>query len=145
MQITGLEEDVLSKPYRPIPSGRITVSSARILHYFVICVSALLSIYYDTVLISIAFFAMNYLYNECTLARYWPLKSFFAGYGYACLMAGAACCLRTSPYLKSAESLNILHARERPVRARLPSNCLPLSHDMHDRSYLQTISLKISC
>ncbi|KAL1727806.1 UbiA prenyltransferase family [Schizophyllum commune] len=96
-QITGLEEDVLSKPYRPIPSGRITVSSARILHYFVICVSALLSIYYGTVLISTAFFAMNYLYNECALARYWPLKSFFSGYGYACLMAGAAYCLRNDP------------------------------------------------
>ncbi|KAJ7765662.1 UbiA prenyltransferase family-domain-containing protein [Mycena metata] len=87
-QIVGLEEDRLSKPNRPIVSGRISPSAAQILYLFVGTLAVLHSVYYDLVLCSAIYMVAIYCYNEGDMARNWFLKSFLGSLGYACYCWG---------------------------------------------------------
>ncbi|KAJ7068599.1 UbiA prenyltransferase family [Mycena amicta] len=82
-QITGLEEDRLSKPYRPIAAGRLAVSSAQRLYILVGVCAVAWSAYHGLVLCSAIYMLAIVCYNEFALSRHWFLKSFLGAIGYA--------------------------------------------------------------
>ncbi|KAF7355634.1 Integral membrane protein [Mycena sanguinolenta] len=87
-QITGLEEDRLSKPNRPIVSGRLSVVAAQRLYLFVAVLSLTWSVFHGVLLCSFVYMLAIYCYNECGMARNWFLKSFLGSIGYVCYCWG---------------------------------------------------------
>ncbi|KAJ6458664.1 UbiA prenyltransferase family [Mycena vitilis] len=87
-QIVGLEEDRLSKPNRPIVSGRISSDAAQMLYLFVGTVAVLYSAYYRLLLCNAVYMIAIYCYNELGMSRNWFLKSFLGSLGYVCYCWG---------------------------------------------------------
>ncbi|KAJ7657261.1 UbiA prenyltransferase family-domain-containing protein [Mycena polygramma] len=81
-QITGLEEDKLSKPTRPLVSGRLTVRTAQRIYLLLIVLSLSNSAYHGIVPCSLLHLVSMCTYNELGLSRYWALKSFLGSLGY---------------------------------------------------------------
>ncbi|KAJ6560445.1 UbiA prenyltransferase family [Mycena capillaripes] len=87
-QIIGLEEDRVSKPNRPIVSGRISSDAAQTLYFAVGAFSALYSVYHQLALCSAVYMLAIYCDNELGMSRNWFLKSFLASVGYMCYCGG---------------------------------------------------------
>ncbi|KAJ7505103.1 UbiA prenyltransferase family [Mycena galericulata] len=81
-QITGLEEDKLSKPTRPLVSGRLTVRTAQRVYLALIVLSLWNSARHGILACSILHLVSMFAYNEAGLSRYWALKSFIGSMGY---------------------------------------------------------------
>ncbi|KAF7301974.1 Integral membrane protein [Mycena indigotica] len=82
-QITGLEEDRLSKPDRPIAAGRLTVFWAQRLYILVGILSVVWSVYHGLLLCSTIYMIAIVCYNELQMSRHWFFKSFLGAIGYA--------------------------------------------------------------
>ncbi|KAI5886105.1 uncharacterized protein SCHCODRAFT_02643238 [Schizophyllum commune H4-8] len=91
-QVTGIEEDKLEKPHRPIPSGRISPSSARALYACVVACALLMSARHGITWVTAVYAVAITVYNEGGLARFWYFKSGLASLGYACFISGPAVC-----------------------------------------------------
>ncbi|KAL1730369.1 UbiA prenyltransferase family [Schizophyllum commune] len=91
-QVTGIEEDKLEKPHRPIPSGRISPASARALYACVVAAALLMSARHGITWVTVVFVVAITVYNEGGLARFWYFKSGLASLGYACFISGPAVC-----------------------------------------------------
>ncbi|KAJ7211436.1 hypothetical protein C8J57DRAFT_1539551 [Mycena rebaudengoi] len=63
-QIVALEEDCLSKPNRPIVSGRLSIEAAQRLYIFVAALAFAYSAYHRIVLCSAIYMIAIYCYNE---------------------------------------------------------------------------------
>ncbi|KAJ7137217.1 UbiA prenyltransferase family [Mycena filopes] len=89
-QITGIEEDKLSKPTRPLVSGRVTIQTAQRIYLALIVLSLLNSAAHGQAVLapSVLHLISMYAYNELGLARYWALKSFIGSMGYVCYCWG---------------------------------------------------------
>ncbi|KAK6985209.1 integral membrane protein [Favolaschia claudopus] len=87
-QITGLEEDRLSKPSRPIAAGRIAVPAAQRLYICVGALSLAWSAFHGLLVCSAVYMVAIVCYNECGLSRHWFLKSFLGSIGYVCYCWG---------------------------------------------------------
>ncbi|KAJ6573544.1 UbiA prenyltransferase family [Mycena vulgaris] len=87
-QITGLEEDKLSKPTRPLVSGRLTVQTAQRIYLVLIVLSLFNSASHGILACSILHLVAMFAYNELGLSRYWALKSFLGSMGYVCYCWG---------------------------------------------------------
>ncbi|KAJ6466680.1 UbiA prenyltransferase family [Mycena vitilis] len=89
-QITGLEEDRLSKPNRPIVAGRISAAAAQRLYLVVGALSFAWSLYhgYSVTLCSAVYMVAICCYNEGGMSRHWFLKSFLGSIGYVCYCWG---------------------------------------------------------
>ncbi|KAI5893209.1 uncharacterized protein SCHCODRAFT_02498588 [Schizophyllum commune H4-8] len=91
-QIVGLDEDKLSKPDRPIPSGRISPESTQILYVCLVLASLLMSARHGLLVPSAIYLAAIVAYNECSLARNWFFKSVLSAIGYVCYTWGMCVC-----------------------------------------------------
>ncbi|KAJ7443007.1 UbiA prenyltransferase family [Mycena latifolia] len=87
-QITGLEEDKLSKPTRPLVSGRLTVQTAQKIYLVLIVLSLLNSASHGILACSLLHLVSMFAYNEAGLSRYWAFKSFLGSMGYVCYCWG---------------------------------------------------------
>lgn len=89
-QVRDPEEDKRNKPWRPLPSGRITLAQAIILKYITIATCLLLSYSYSPcVLISSASLSLIIpLYHEMHGDQHWLTKNLMGGGGYACFATG---------------------------------------------------------
>ncbi|KAJ7762606.1 UbiA prenyltransferase family-domain-containing protein [Mycena metata] len=87
-QITGIEEDKLSKPTRPLVSGRLTVQTAQRIYLALIVLSLWNSAGHGVLVPSILHLISMVAYNEFGLSRYWALKSFIGSMGYVCYCWG---------------------------------------------------------
>ncbi|KAF9004873.1 hypothetical protein BDZ89DRAFT_1169100 [Hymenopellis radicata] len=87
-QITGYDEDRLSKPTRPIVSGRISLDDAQKLYYAVLALTLLYSSYHRTVHFTIPYFIAIMVYNEGGLSKNWFMKSFLGAIGYSTYISG---------------------------------------------------------
>ncbi|KAI4518195.1 hypothetical protein K525DRAFT_250669 [Schizophyllum commune Loenen D] len=92
-EITGIEEDKRSKPHRPIPSGRLSLSGARSLHALLTGATLLLGIRHGLFWYSATHHLSTTLYNQYGWARNWFYKGFCNACGYACFVFGAIVCL----------------------------------------------------
>ncbi|KAJ3760828.1 UbiA prenyltransferase family-domain-containing protein [Lentinula raphanica] len=83
------EEDTLNKPWRPIPSNLILVSTTRQLRWSLLPVCIWLSVYHRItsigVLLSLAFMA----HNEFGFGSHWLLRNACNAWGYAMFNAGS--------------------------------------------------------
>ena len=79
----------VNKPWRPIPSGRITIASARRLQWIIRPACIGLSAYYNVKGTSLVFILLAWAYNECGMHSAWPLKQLCNAGGYATLELGA--------------------------------------------------------
>ncbi|KAI0763940.1 UbiA prenyltransferase family-domain-containing protein [Trametes elegans] len=77
-QARSCAEDAANKPWRPLPSGRISESQAIRLRWLTVALSLSLSAAYDAdlLLITSVFITLTYLYDELGLAGHWLGKSF---------------------------------------------------------------------
>nr|GAT44370.1 integral membrane protein [Mycena chlorophos] len=82
-QITGLDEDRLSKPDRPIAAGRISVASAQRLYIFVSLCAIAWSTYHGLIVCTTVYMVAIVCYNEFRMSRHWFCKSFLGAIGYA--------------------------------------------------------------
>ncbi|KAF9030525.1 hypothetical protein BDZ89DRAFT_1013649 [Hymenopellis radicata] len=87
-QMVGLEEDRLTKPNRPIVSGRISLNDAQTLYQVVFALSFLYSVYHGLVACSVLYLVAIVTHNEVGLSRNWFLKSFLGSIGYVCYCWG---------------------------------------------------------
>ena len=83
------EEDALNKPWRPIPSGLISVTSARCLRWILLpscfSLSAYLEVHWQGIALALAFLA----HNEFHLHSHWIMRNVCNAWGYAYFNAGA--------------------------------------------------------
>ncbi|KAI4518194.1 hypothetical protein K525DRAFT_272895 [Schizophyllum commune Loenen D] len=98
-QVTGVEEDMRIKPYRPIPSGRITIRAARLLYAGLVCVALIASARMGILPVSALYFLSITAYNELGWARNWVYKASANAYAYGCYSFGASLCLNSSESL----------------------------------------------
>lgn len=95
-QYSGIVEDSLNKPWRPIPSGRI---SADRVQYFR-CILIPLCLWFsfcdgpETFFASIVLILTTLLYNDCGLHRQWLGKNFSNALGYGAFELGAVAVAR---------------------------------------------------
>ncbi|KAL1680210.1 UbiA prenyltransferase family [Schizophyllum commune] len=92
-QITGIDEDMRMKPYRPIPSGRISIRTARLLYAGLVAAALFASARMGILWLSVGYVAMITAYNELGWARNWVYKASGNAYAYACYSYGAIVCL----------------------------------------------------
>ena len=90
-QIRDPEEDKCNKPWRPLPSGRITLANAYILKYITIATCLLLSYSYSTcVLVSSALLTLVIpMYHEMHGDQHWLSKNLMNSIGYSCFATGS--------------------------------------------------------
>ena len=83
------EEDALNKPWRPIPSGLISVVGAHRLRWILLpscfSLSAYLEVHWQGIVLTSAFLA----YNELHLHSYLIMCNVLNAFGYAYFNAGA--------------------------------------------------------
>ena len=84
------DEDARNKPWRPIPSGIVSVVSARILRWILLPLCLSLSIFLEAhwqgISLAIAFIA----HNELHLHSHWLMRNACNSWGYASFNAGAS-------------------------------------------------------
>jgi 4-hydroxybenzoate polyprenyltransferase len=84
------EEDARNKPWRPIPSGRISLRNAIILRWISVVHCCILSLYLRTVTLipSIFFTGLVVLYNLFGWDRNGLIKNLMNGFGYSAMALG---------------------------------------------------------
>lgn len=93
-------EDALNKPWRPVPSGRITLRTAAALRWFLLPLCFLCSIHYDVLSAGIVFPIGVLLHNELKLDSHWFTRNALNALGYAVFDAGATTIAHTSAYFR---------------------------------------------
>ncbi|KAI0735534.1 UbiA prenyltransferase family-domain-containing protein [Earliella scabrosa] len=88
-QCVGLQEDAANKPWRPIPSRRITVAAARHLRWALLAVCLVLSARSGVLLASAGLAFATLAYNELRLDSHWASRHVCNALGYAAFNAGA--------------------------------------------------------
>jgi len=84
------EEDVLNKPWRPIPSGIVSVLNARILRWILLPLCLSLSMSLEALWQSTSL-AMGFIvYNELHIDSHWLMRNACNAWGYASFNAGAS-------------------------------------------------------
>ncbi|EEB93539.1 hypothetical protein MPER_07786 [Moniliophthora perniciosa FA553] len=86
----SIEEDLINKPYRPIPSGLISVESTYTLRWALVPMCLYLSWNYGVLYAGISLTLATLFYNEFGLDSHWHSKSLLNAIGIASWNAGAA-------------------------------------------------------
>lgn len=133
-QVRDPEEDTRNKPWRPLPSGRITLANALILKYAMTVACLLVSCSYSTcVFMSSALFSLIIpIYHEMHGDQHWLSKNLMNSVGYACFATGSI--LVAGMYLSSVfSSLFRLSIKSsfRSVQAGFPWGLLSINNSSH--------------
>lgn len=83
------EEDASNKPWRPIPSRRISVNTARVLRWALLPTCLILSFKCNALLPGLVLTLAFLLHNELNLGSHWVLRNVCNSVGYAAFNAGA--------------------------------------------------------
>ena len=84
------EEDVLNKPWRPIPSGIVSVLNARILRWILLPLCLSLSMSLEALWQSTSLAIGFIVYNELHIDSHWLMRNACNAWGYASFNAGAS-------------------------------------------------------
>jgi len=87
-QMIGVEEDKLCKPYRPFPSGRMTLKRGQHLYSFCVVLCLVISVYNGLATVSLVYISATCLYNEVGLSMYSISKNLLCAVGYMCYCRG---------------------------------------------------------
>ncbi|KAF8870369.1 UbiA prenyltransferase family-domain-containing protein [Infundibulicybe gibba] len=88
-QVSSIAEDTANKPWRPIPSGRITPSQASITQWFLRPFCVLASLYWNVPYASTVLLLATWIYNDRGLHNHWLGKNSFTSIGYMSFNLGA--------------------------------------------------------
>ncbi|KAI0031470.1 UbiA prenyltransferase family-domain-containing protein [Vararia minispora EC-137] len=91
------EEDALNKPWRPIPSGNISVATARNLRWILLPSCLLQSFVYGVPWQGLSLAIVFLAHNEWALGSHWVLRTLCNAWGYASFNAGAAAIVSSWP------------------------------------------------
>ena len=96
-QTSDPEEDRRNKPWRPIPSGRITLAQAQGLRCLLFLLCFAISAQYDVLGAGIVLSAATIAHNEFGMGAHWFSRNALNAIGYASFSAGSlyAGCPRT--------------------------------------------------
>ena len=85
-------EDLLNKPWRPIPSGIVSVLNARILRWILLplCLSLSMPMSPEVLWHSISLAISFIIYNELHLDLHWLMRNACNAWGYAHFYGGAS-------------------------------------------------------
>jgi len=89
-QMYSQEEDAINKPYRPIPSGLISVQGTVVLRWILIPMCLALSLQYDVLYAGISLTVAFLIYNELHADNAWYTKNFLNAVGLVSWNVGAA-------------------------------------------------------
>jgi 4-hydroxybenzoate polyprenyltransferase len=86
----GVEEDIKSKPWRPIPSGQMSLEHAITYRWFNIILCLIFSLPFGRQVfgVSCILSLCNLLYNLTDAHGHWILKNILNSAGYACFLWG---------------------------------------------------------
>lgn len=89
-QVRDPEEDRSNKPWRPLPSGRITLANTFILKYITIATCLLWSYSYGPCVLTPSAFLtlLIHMYHEMRGDQHWLTKNLMCSGGYACFATG---------------------------------------------------------
>jgi len=92
-------EDAQNKPWRPIPSHRLTVKQADKLRWILLPACLLLSAHYGPLVaaVSAALSIAIYLHNECKLDSHWLGRSVLNAFAYTMFDCGATLVASSDP------------------------------------------------
>ena len=99
-QLHDPEEDIRNKPWRPLPSGRITLANVFILKYITTATCLLLSYYYSfcTLMSSASLSILIRLYHENHGDQHWLSRNLMNSVGYSCFATGGTLVAGTAPF-----------------------------------------------
>ncbi|KAL4921139.1 UbiA prenyltransferase family [Aspergillus aurantiobrunneus] len=106
-QMLGIPEDKISKPDRPLPSGRISLQDAGLLYAILFCLMWAISVYTGTEPCTLFYTIAILVYNEGGLARIAMFKNVLGGFGMSCYCWGGASVLGQTQSLNTPKSLAI--------------------------------------
>ncbi|KAJ3884024.1 UbiA prenyltransferase family [Lentinula edodes] len=89
-QLYSINEDRENHPYRPLASGRITISMAFNLRWLSTLICLFVSLFYGKVVLEASFFSALFalLYNETTFHKHWFYRCSFNALGYGAFKLG---------------------------------------------------------
>ncbi|KAI0036386.1 UbiA prenyltransferase family, partial [Vararia minispora EC-137] len=101
-QALGKDEDALNRPWRPLPSGRVSVEQARRLRALLAAGCPAVSFVHSTALgaVSAALVLTTFAYDECRLSKHPLGKNFCNVFGYTTFQAGATLLLNKFIHLR---------------------------------------------
>jgi 4-hydroxybenzoate polyprenyltransferase len=79
------DEDKANKPWRPIPSGRVTVSQARIFRWMLVPIGLVISGIYGIPLAGLLVMLEILLMNEVNLTSHWIGRNITNSFAYSTL------------------------------------------------------------
>ncbi|KAH9483180.1 Fumagillin beta-trans-bergamotene synthase [Psilocybe cubensis] len=90
-QVHDPEEDMINKPWRPIPTGRITLAQATVLRYLAPFVCMAVSLLYSRAVFyaALIFAILVPIYHEAKGDSHWLSRNFMNAFGYACFSTGS--------------------------------------------------------
>ncbi|KAJ7223138.1 UbiA prenyltransferase family [Mycena pura] len=102
-QARSKEEDAINRPWRPLPSDRVTESQAIVLRWAVAGICVIWSTLYgrDQVLTSLGLLLTTFMYDEAGLSKHVIGKNFCNIGGYAAFEIGATKIIAASRHLDS--------------------------------------------
>lgn len=108
-QYIAVDEDAANRPWRPIPSGRMTLQHATILRWVMLAWCTVHSaLHGNTVLgASLALSAATLAHNELDLSKHWFTKNLCNSIGYTCFEVGATAIMSASGNLDSIARLSV--------------------------------------
>lgn len=108
-QTLNLAEDANNKPWRPIPSGRISFSAARRLRWMLVGVCIVYSATCNVLPMGLTLLAATIMYNEMHLSSHWFSRNALNAIGYASFSIGAANagCTGTRPVPPAHRSITL--------------------------------------
>jgi 4-hydroxybenzoate polyprenyltransferase len=89
-QPSAILEDKLNKPWRTMPSGRMSRQSAKVVMFSLYPVALLASLWQGGVRQCLSLMALGFLYNDMQLADYsWVTRNAINALGFCCFASGA--------------------------------------------------------
>ncbi|KAJ6520601.1 UbiA prenyltransferase family [Mycena vulgaris] len=102
-QYTSISEDIVNRPWRPLPSGRISPKSAAVLRWLLVPICMLASIPFgsEVGLSSLSLTLLLIAHDEIGAGRNWAGKNIINSMGYLSFELGATKIMNANPQLDS--------------------------------------------
>jgi hypothetical protein len=88
-QARSREEDLVNKPWRPLPSNRMSEETVLIFRWFTVAMSLAVSLPYDVIPASAFLTMTTYLHDDLLGSSHWLTKTILNSFGYFSFEVGA--------------------------------------------------------
>ncbi|KXN81618.1 Digeranylgeranylglyceryl phosphate synthase [Leucoagaricus sp. SymC.cos] len=88
-QLISVEEDIINKSWRPLPSGRISISATSKLRWLLVPICLTFSLFTNAFAASVVLIIATFVYNEMLFHHHWASKTFLTVIGYGAFITGS--------------------------------------------------------